>query len=73
MPTCDKCSHFLETNSVTKEGECRRYPPKSDTNKWPIVAWSDFCGEFALSMKDVPNLNALIKKIAEPYLKPPTK
>jgi hypothetical protein len=50
--TCGSCRFFL-ANQVNEYGQCRRFPPATSVQDgaavtlWPVVAASDWCGDFA--------------------------
>jgi hypothetical protein len=61
MNQCDGCRHFADifTETVTKEGNCKRYPPTvyfagdiPMLGLFPKVAVNDRCGEWAAKEGD---------------------
>jgi len=42
--SCENCKYYFMD-------QCRRNPPSSNGNPWPVVMPKDWCGEFLMSRK----------------------
>jgi hypothetical protein len=61
MATCGECGYYQAGSP--DHGHCRRYPPTTVSAAghvaWPVVAASDWCGEFTAAAKRQPDAEAV--------------